>query len=388
MRNFCLFVVVVAMVGMLGATSHAALLSDYTFDSAPGGVVADIVNGKNGSLSGSGILVAGPAAGTPYSWGGGTISADSVVGGGSLLLTGGDTCYVALTTDAYPNNTAGLITGSTSFWIKTTAPAANYPGGEIAILGSNGATGFGNTNDQMFEINLATDTSPTSPLGLDVWERAYSGGRGTFSGPFLATTNLNDGSWHQVTATWNATTTGAAGSGNGVIFIDGVKYDTGGDNHWGKNDMTAAKAAAVTTWANPLAIGTHEGLGAAFGDAGANLPGKLDDLAIWSTRLTDTQASALYHVSQDLGYNAKDINVLFSVFAAGPSGHFAPTSDNTNWYWAGALAGTPGTVINGGTAVVLDAFGNGVTSIPEPGTLSLLAAAAIGLLCYAWRKRK
>ncbi len=29
-----------------------------------------------------------------------------------------------------------------------------------------------------------------------------------------------------------------------------------------------------------------------------------------------------------------------------------------------------------------------VVGVPEPGTLALLAAGLIGLLCYAWRKRK
>jgi hypothetical protein len=32
--------------------------------------------------------------------------------------------------------------------------------------------------------------------------------------------------------------------------------------------------------------------------------------------------------------------------------------------------------------------GAGVSIVPEPGTLALLAAGLLGLLCYAWRKRK
>jgi sorbitol-specific phosphotransferase system component IIA len=31
---------------------------------------------------------------------------------------------------------------------------------------------------------------------------------------------------------------------------------------------------------------------------------------------------------------------------------------------------------------------NGPVSTPEPGTLAILASGLIGLVCYAWRKRK
>ena len=39
-------------------------------------------------------------------------------------------------------------------------------------------------------------------------------------------------------------------------------------------------------------------------------------------------------------------------------------------------------------APVYHASGAGFSPVPEPGTLTLLAAGLIGLLAYAWRKRK
>jgi len=38
--------------------------------------------------------------------------------------------------------------------------------------------------------------------------------------------------------------------------------------------------------------------------------------------------------------------------------------------------------------VQLGADGSGVATIPEPSTLALLAGGLVGLLAYAWRKRK
>jgi hypothetical protein len=52
----------------------------------------------------------------------------------------------------------------------------------------------------------------------------------------------------------------------------------------------------------------------------------------------------------------------------------------------GTLAGSPGTYsvqfADSGTAGVQE------TTVPEPGTLALMAAGLAGLLAYAWRKRK
>ncbi|MCG2684459.1 MAG: PEP-CTERM sorting domain-containing protein [Planctomycetales bacterium] len=43
---------------------------------------------------------------------------------------------------------------------------------------------------------------------------------------------------------------------------------------------------------------------------------------------------------------------------------------------------------NGPTQVLADNVTVSYTPIPEPSTLALLAAGLVGLLCYAWRKRK
>ena len=40
------------------------------------------------------------------------------------------------------------------------------------------------------------------------------------------------------------------------------------------------------------------------------------------------------------------------------------------------------------TKTAFDNLNPNVNAVPEPGTLALLASGLIGLLCYAWRKRK
>jgi len=41
-----------------------------------------------------------------------------------------------------------------------------------------------------------------------------------------------------------------------------------------------------------------------------------------------------------------------------------------------------------GTSGYTGIFAISANAVPEPGTLALLAAGLVGLLCYAWRKRK
>ncbi len=70
-------------------------------------------------------------------------------------------------------------------------------------------------------------------------------------------------------------------------------------------------------------------------------------------------------------------------------GVYFPVDDGTHYGWIGVVRQN---------TLELDAFAWGYETeagvpiaagaVPEPGTLSLLACGLIGLLCYAWRKRK
>ena len=55
---------------------------------------------------------------------------------------------------------------------------------------------------------------------------------------------------------------------------------------------------------------------------------------------------------------------------------------------AGDVISVGGTPLNGGTRIEMHGITFDPYATPEPGTLVLLATGLIGLLCYAWRKRR
>jgi hypothetical protein len=70
------------------------------------------------------------------------------------------------------------------------------------------------------------------------------------------------------------------------------------------------------------------------------------------------------------GYRATNVKAVMIVFSSNWEGDTSATA----WYWL--------------DKVFFNADTLPAASIPEPGTLALLAAGLAGLLCYAWRKRR
>jgi hypothetical protein len=170
-----------------------------------------------------------------------------------------------------------------------------------------------------------------------------------------------------------------------------IGYDNG-SNSWkgGLNDIGIWKTdiAGTFTFATQLADsgappGVTEGQ-AAGGEVGA----------LYNVPMYNGHSGAL----SDYGVSAMD--QLFNLFQGQSAMTAAVTTSNGTLTWQyvpdGTLSGTSGFAgYNAGTGqyfVQLDGGGGGVETVvaptPEPGTLALLTAGLVGLLAYAWRKRR
>ena len=328
MRPFYMFLSVVALVIGLGSAADAGLLSLYTFDNTADNSVS---GAPNGTLVGGPGYVAGMV--------GNAISLDGV------------NDYVNLGADGIPEGDQ-IKSGSTSFWAKTTASS----GYVLAAFneGVNSAFGVSQYNSTQMRIYVRDEGDKRDEL--------------------YATTNNTNGNWHQVVLTWDV---GTSTTYSMTAYVDGVAASTS------RGDVAMYQSSPVSGWEYSMRVGA----------SGRDVPGNffagsLDDLGVWSNRLTATEASACYNLATDseLNYGTEDADTLFDIFDAGP-GSSGQTSDGSPWEYATGLSGAAGTVYNH-SALVLDGSGNGVQLVPEPAVGIMLATGLIGLLCYAWRKRK
>ena len=277
-----------------------------------------------------------------------------------------------------------------------------------------------NVNDSSNGNNGTINGSVTYVAGQFGNATSYDGTVGDYvSVP--SSTSLN-GSWSGFTlslwvnaASINGSAFVKAGSGN--IALDDVyaytwsvaggsylvSHGSYGGSVW-KNLVLRWDGSNLTSYLNGAQQGTTAmtsfsnatagalGFGEDFRYTRSPFTGSIDDAAFFSNSLTVGETESIYNVgSSALKYSMADMNKLFTLYEAGTGK--TTTADGKTWqYVASGLSGTAGTLQGsaGTYSVILSDIGSaGVEQIiPEPGTLVLLSTALIGLLCYAWRRRK
>lgn len=322
------------------SASAAILLSEYD------DTLTNLVSGApNGTASGGVSMIPGKI-------------------GDFALGFDGTSGYVNTTTAGFPNSSAGLWTGTASFWIRDAS--LNPTVQEVILGGTNAGT---NLN---FQITTGKDLANAN-RSLKFYLRS-NGGTGIMD---FGTTDTSwvDGDWHHIAMTWNATT-GNSGTGTAAIYIDGVAA-TG--IFPGGTTNTITSLSTFSAWGNPVRIGAGT-----RDTTSSYLSSDLDDFSVWNGQLSATEALAIYNLGDDtvLNYNVTDANTLFGIFAAQGTG---ATSDGNTWQYVTGLAGTAGSLLNSNT-LILDGAGNGVQIVPEPASLVLMGMGW-GCVLLARRRR-
>ncbi len=336
MKSSCMFVCVLALAMGFSSAADAGLLSLYTFDDTANNAVS---GAPNGTLAGD----AGHTTGK--------------VGTKALLLDGnGD--YVDLGTSGIPVGSQ-MANGSIAFWLNSSS-TTEY---QTILNGAHGSSGT------YFVAGLSGPYSSVGQITLYVRSSAYN----TFHA--YGGSNLNDGVWHQVVLSWNAV--GGSGVSDLAMYVDGDAATTT------IATQTITASDTFSNWDNPVRIGAT-GRSTVTGNL---FDGALDDVGVWSDQLDATEAKSLYSLAANtvLNYNAKDAQTLFDIYAGG-AGTTGMTSDGETWQYVTGLTGTPGTVVNNDTLIL--GVGVGVQIVPEPSAAIILITGIVGLLAYAWRKRK
>jgi hypothetical protein len=182
------------------------------------------------------------------------------------------------------------------------------------------------------------------------------------------------GGWHHVALVYNLTT-GAAGTGTGLIYVDGVAQPVS------VNTNTVTSSTTFDPWNRAMKIGATNGAHDPEDETDLGITGLLDDVRVYDHLLSETEVDDLYAMANLLG-TPGDFNSDGAVDAAdyvmwrkNDGSENALENDND--------LGTPvgpahydlwrtnfGSPPSGGAAVDMAASG-----VPEPGTGCLIALA-------------
>lgn len=233
-------------VGPVSATAAGVSVpqSIYQFNEGSGANTVDSAGGNNGVLVGS----------NPPQWVAGRI------GSGALSFLGSGSS-ASLVSAVQVNTNLGIVLGSTaslSAWIKTTQTGSNTPYQAPAITGAERAGNGGDVRWGYITANGNIAISAGNNVGA------------------VSTSTINDGTWHHVAFTRNAST------GTTQVFVDGVLQATASGDA-GTKDAVFRLIGAQSV---------DDSLGATLTSA-IYLNGQLDDVRMFNQVLSAAEVAAL-----------------------------------------------------------------------------------------------
>jgi hypothetical protein len=301
-------VAVVAALCALALTAPAALLVHIPYDDSTA-----TNRGTRGAVN-DGTLV-----------GGAVFTNDTALGNGAVYLDSALSSYVMHSVAA---GTDGPITTNNprtlSIWTKNSQVSGD---GQRTLLSiGNGESGGPNGSKMDMDIDASAGA------GVGRIEIGIAGGRTapTYASP--PATAANNNLWHLVTITWS---TNQGTSCNGArIFVDGGLVSV-------PATPTTPAIATGNGVANDFMVGKSVNSLVAFPSVQQYFKGLVDDVSIFDTRFTDTEALGLYQVGTNsaLKYDATSFASLKAVFDAGAG---STTIGSRTWTYATNLFSTGG----------------------------------------------
>jgi Concanavalin A-like lectin/glucanases superfamily len=258
--------VLVFVLLQYAATVRATLVSHYTFDEGSGTTALNSVSGApDGTLMHSGT-------GSDPAYVAGVVGNHAL----SFVNIANNGGFVSTTTEGYPNATAGLFTGSWAFWINFDSAVPS----EVPIMGGVQNRGTP-ANYQDVEIY-------GQPGGyLQAYIRAPNLDALVFTQTGGTTAIAVGGGWHHVALVYNLTT-GAAGTGTGLIYVDGVAQPVSVDTN------TVTSSTTFDPWNRAMKIGATNGAHDPEDETDLGITGLLDDVRVYDHLLSGTEVDDLY----------------------------------------------------------------------------------------------